>query len=132
MTSAAPCWQGVIIKSVVLERRPIPASYFAERITGVDLPASKRIHEQLRAIGALDDQDYIEWTRWFVTPPPSRTQCFLPLHAHVFQVERREQCLRRTFCTPWDGQARNTTNKASGCSSCPGSCNSGPFCGLRT
>ena len=84
--STSPCWQGVIIKSVVLERRPIPASYFAERVVGIDLPAAKRIHEQLRAVGALDDQDYIEWTRWCVTPPPLGTQCFLPLHAEVLQA----------------------------------------------
>ena len=58
------------MKSIVLQRWPIPASYFAERVKGMDLAASKRIHEQLRETGALDDQDYIEWTQWRVTHRP--------------------------------------------------------------
>ena len=48
----------------MLERRPVAPSYFAERVKGIDLATSKRIHGELRVIGALDDQDYLDWSLW--------------------------------------------------------------------
>lgn len=55
----------------MLERRPIPSSFFAERVKGIDLAASVRIHKELRVNDALDDQDYINWEHWYGRPSSS-------------------------------------------------------------
>ena len=80
------CVQGAIIKHIVLERRPIPSSFFAERVKGIDLAASERIHKELRVNNVLDDQDYINWEHWYGRPSSSPVAlCRNTLGNHICQ-----------------------------------------------
>jgi hypothetical protein len=74
--------QGAIVKHIVLERRPIPATYFAERVKGLDVATSRRIHEQLRLVGALDDQDFLDWRLWCARGPGPHAHRGAASHVH--------------------------------------------------